>query len=89
MLEMFCFRSDPIEWITNNIENYDVVCASEGLLYKDEPWGRGNLIEGYPDLYESHKDNPIMNVGVIGEMQRKLQRFVLEYLKCARQTKHT
>jgi len=60
------FQSDPIEWIKTNLGEYNIVCASEGLAYKDEPWGDSNLKEGYPELYDSLKDNTIVNVGVIG-----------------------
>lgn len=60
------FQSNPIEWMRKNLGQHKLVCSSEGLAYKDEPWGNSNLMEGYPELYESHKDNTIMNVGVIG-----------------------
>ena len=60
------FQDDPIEWMKNNLGEYRIVCSSEGLAYKDEPWGNANLKEGYPNLYDTHKENTIMNVGVIG-----------------------
>ena len=66
------FQHDPIIWLNNNLGNYKVVCASEGLLYKDEPWGNNNLIEGFPYLYDRYKSNLIMNVGVVGGKTKEL-----------------
>jgi len=60
------FQEDPIQWLRDNLGEYKAVCPSEGLAYKDEPWGNDNLKEGYPELYETHKDSTIVNVGVIG-----------------------
>lgn len=60
------FQTNPIEWMVNNLENYDVVCGSEAIAYKDEPWNNRNLIEGYPYLYDTYKDTTVMNVGVLG-----------------------
>lgn len=72
------FQKDPIDWMKNNLGSYGLVCSSEGLAYKDEPWGDGNLKEGYPDLYETHKENTIMNVGVIGGKTKHLANVCLE-----------
>jgi hypothetical protein len=45
----------------------NLVVSSEGMLYKDEPWGNRNLLEGYgPFFHNILKDKPIYNVGVIG-----------------------
>jgi hypothetical protein len=72
------FQSDPIEWIKNNIGKYEIVCSSEGLAYKDEPWGNHNLMEGYPDLYETHKHNTIVNVGVLGGKTKEVAKTCLK-----------
>jgi len=81
------FQGDPIEWIENNIGDHSIVCASEGLLYKDEPWGRGNLMEGYPELYETHKDNLIMNVGVIGGKTKDVAEICLRIFEMCKVNK--
>ena len=65
------FQKDPtefVEWHCKNYENaYDYVIASEGLKYKDEPWGNENLMQAYgPYVYEHFKDNEIFNVGTFG-----------------------
>ena len=44
-----------------------LVIASEGLKYKDEPWGDDNLKQAYgPYVYEQFKNNEIFNVGTFG-----------------------
>lgn len=41
-----------------------LIIASEGLKYKDEPWGDENLKQSYgPYVYEQFKNNTIYNVG--------------------------
>lgn len=49
------------------IEGEKLVIASEGLKYKDEPWGNENLYQAYgPYVYEKFKNNTIYNVGTFG-----------------------
>jgi hypothetical protein len=60
------FQTDPVEWMKSNLGSHSIVCSSEGLAYKNEFWGNQNLQEGFPYLYETHKENTIMNVGVLG-----------------------
>lgn len=44
-----------------------LIIASEGLKYKDEPWGSRNLYQAYgPYVYDKFKDNEIYNVGTFG-----------------------
>jgi len=81
------FQEDPIVWIKNNLGDHDIVCSSEGLAYKDEPWGDSNLKEGYPDLYESHKENTIVNVGVIGGKTKEVAKTCLEIYEMCRANK--
>lgn len=78
------FQDNPISWMEQNLGNYKVVCSSEGLAYKDEPWGNHNLMEGYPNLYEAHKNNTIMNVGVLGGRSKDLANICSEiYTMCS------
>lgn len=74
------FQKDPFDFVIEKTENYDydLVCASEGLLYKDEPWGNMNLMQSYPELYHQYKNNPIMNVGVIGGPTEKVANVSLD-----------
>jgi hypothetical protein len=57
------FQTDPFE----SLIDYKLVIASEGLKYKDEPWGNENLHQTYGQyVYEKFKDNEIFNVGTFG-----------------------
>ena len=57
------FQTDPFKFLVD----HELVVASEGLKYKDEPWGNENLYQAYgPYVYEHFKDNEIFNVGTFG-----------------------
>jgi hypothetical protein len=57
------FQKDPFLFLNSR----KLVIASEGLKYKDEPWGNENLLQAYgPYVYELFKDNEIFNVGTFG-----------------------
>ena len=57
------FQTDPFKFLVNEV----LVIASEGLKYKDEPWGNENLLQAYgPYVYQQFKDNEIFNVGTFG-----------------------
>lgn len=57
------FQADPFKFLVDR----KLVIASEGLKYKDEPWGNENLYQAYgPYVYEKFKDNEIFNVGTFG-----------------------
>jgi hypothetical protein len=62
------FQKDPFEIMNGlNITGSKLVIASEGLKYKDEPWGDDNLKQAYgPYVYEQFKNNIIYNVGTFG-----------------------
>jgi len=62
------FQHNPFEWLEKNLlPTKKIVAGSEGLLYKDEPWGNQNLYETYGQyVYDRFKDNEIFNVGVLG-----------------------
>jgi hypothetical protein len=66
------FQNNPCDEVAikcgyGTTDTYDLLVASEGLLYKDEPWGRENLLQAYgPYVYEHFKDNEIFNVGTFG-----------------------
>jgi hypothetical protein len=57
------FQADPFE----SLKDKKLVIASEGLKYKDEPWGNENLWQAYgPYVYDDFKENEIFNVGTFG-----------------------
>jgi hypothetical protein len=62
------FQKDPTEYLEANLlhGSGSIICASEGLAYKDEPWGSKNLLDTFgPLVYDELKDNEIYNVGTI------------------------
>ena len=57
------FQADPFKFLVDR----KLVVASEGLKYKDEPWGNENLYQAYGSyVYEQFKNNEIYNVGTFG-----------------------
>ena len=57
------FQANPSEWL-NKFMTKDILVPSEGVLYKDEPWGNDNLMRCFgPHVYEEMKDNSIYNAG--------------------------
>ena len=62
------FQKNPFDWLTvlDNTAT-KLIAGSEGMLYKDEPWGNDNLMQAYgPYVHELNKNNKIYNVGTIG-----------------------
>lgn len=60
------FQSDPVRWLENQTSLVHLVVSSEGMLYKDEPWGFQNLNETFGAFFANDlKENIIYNVGVI------------------------
>jgi hypothetical protein len=61
------FQKNPFTWLQNNLGSNKLVAGSEGMKYKDEPWGNENLMQTYgPYVHNLFKDNTIYNVGTIG-----------------------
>ena len=65
------FQSNPFDFLKERGVGIggmpSLVAGSEGMLYKDEPWGNENLFQAYgPYVHELFKNNEIYNVGTIG-----------------------
>ena len=61
------FQYSPFDWLEENLGVCKLVAGSEGMYYKDEPWGNENLMQTYGQyVYELFKDNIIYNVGTLG-----------------------
>jgi hypothetical protein len=61
------FQTNPSVWLKNNLKSSKLVAGSEGIRYKDEPWGNENLMQTYGSyVHELFKNNKIYNVGTIG-----------------------
>jgi hypothetical protein len=73
------FQKDPIEWISSHLFQQSIVCSSEGLEYKDEPWGNKNLLDTFgPLVYDEFKDNLIYNVGTIAGFCEEVRDLLLQ-----------
>lgn len=60
------FQKNPIEFIEENLGNSNLLCSSESILYKDEPWNNSNLLEAFgPFFHNIFKNNVVYNSGVI------------------------
>jgi hypothetical protein len=71
------FQSNPSEWIDkHNVKDWidkndvfwsNLIASSEGLRYKNEPWGDANLFQSFgPYIHKVMREDLIYNVGVIG-----------------------
>lgn len=80
------FQTNPSEWLKRNMYNIKdkLVVGSENFRYKDEPWGKNNLMLSFgPMLYETIKDNPINCAGVIaGKKQAVIDLFLNVFMLC-------
>ena len=68
------FQTNPSDWLNKKLGRlsiYSMVYGSEGLKYKDEDWGRENLLNCFgQDIYEKLKDKSIYNAGsMAGEFE--------------------
>ena len=61
------FQTNPSTWLNSYMTvGKTVVCSSEGLEYKNEPWGNQNLHDTFgPYFHNIFKENMIYNVGTI------------------------
>ena len=62
------FQKNAFEFLEKELSKtqYKLVASSEGMHYKDEPWGNENLMQTYGQyIYNDFKDNEIYNVGVL------------------------
>jgi hypothetical protein len=62
------FQKNPSEFLENlmEISKTFILASSEGLKYKDEPWGNQNLFQSFgPFFHDKLKEKVIHNVGTI------------------------
>ncbi len=58
------FQTNPSDWLTNNMGDAKILASCESLQYQHEPWGKENLANSFPLVYDSLKNKPIWNCGV-------------------------
>lgn len=60
------FQTNPSEWLDSYLISHYLVASSEGMRYRNEPWGNQNLLESFgPYFHNKLKGNFIYNVGTI------------------------
>jgi len=75
------FQTNPITWLELNLKGKKLVAGSEGMRYKDEPWGNENLMQAYgPYVHEQFKNNEIYNVGTIGGVSEYVKDMMFNIL---------
>lgn len=73
------FQKNPSDFLGTNLFAQSIVCASEGLAYKDEPWGSKNLLDTFgPLVYDELKDALIYNVGTIAGFYEEVRDLLLQ-----------
>ncbi len=73
------FQRDPVEFLEKKLLTESIICSSEGLAYKDEPWGSKNLLDTFgPLVYDELKDNMIYNVGTIAGFAEEVRDLLLQ-----------
>ena len=75
------FQQNPSNYLIENLKK-DILVSSENVLYKDEPWGTKNILEGYNQLlFDRYSENPTCNVGVLaGKYGSMMDLLLLNYL---------
>lgn len=65
------FQTNPSKWLEDNMMGPLLVASSEGMKYKNEPWGNQNLLEAFgPFFHNILKEKTIYNVGTLaGEFE--------------------
>ena len=58
------FQTNPSDWLMENMGDSKILASCESLQYQHEAWGKDNLYNSFPWVYESLKDKPIWNCGV-------------------------
>jgi hypothetical protein len=72
------FQTDPFKYLEEELGDRHIVCGSESIQYKNEPWGNENLLQCYgPYIHELYKDREIYNVGILGGRSEYMKDLVL------------
>ena len=85
------FQTNPMKWLEQNLGDKKINVASESIRYRDEDWGKNNLLKAFGQaVYEENKDNVIVNAGTIsGDFDTMLDFFFNVYMLCSRSEEHT
>lgn len=73
------FQKDPTDFLKSNLSANSIVASSEGLEYKDEPWGNKNLMDTFgPLVYDEMNGELIYNVGTIAGYSEEVRDLLLQ-----------
>ena len=77
------FQTNPSDWL-DGVSYNKIVASSEGVLYKNEPWGKNNLAQSFGSvIYETMQDNICINAGVqVGLYEVMIDLFLNIFLLC-------
>ena len=80
------FQRNPFDNL-NFDGGQSIFLSSEGLSYKDEPWGDNNMKLAFPIFYKDMQSKTILNAGVIGGEAEVLYEFFGHIYTFSRSTK--
>lgn len=74
------FQKNPIDFLSSKlITNKTIVTSSEGLRYKDEPWGSQNLFDAFgEEVFSELNELLIYNVGTIAGYFSEVRDLMLQ-----------
>lgn len=73
------FQKNPMEFLKTNLSANSIVASSEGLQYKNEPWGNKNLLDTFgPLVYNEYNHKMIYNVGTIAGYSEEVRDLILQ-----------
>jgi hypothetical protein len=77
------FQYNPVRWLEKNIGDKKIIASSEGLQYRNEPWGADNFFGSYPFYWDRIQDSTIYNCGVQAGIGAAMQDLWLQiWLTC-------
>ena len=72
------FQSNPSEYLETHLTEKKILVSSENVLYKDEPWGVKNILEGFGPLpLKRYENEQSCNVGVVAGYQNEIMDLLL------------
>lgn len=73
------FQKNPIDFLKSKLSAHSIVASSEGLAYRDEPWGNKNLFDTFgPLVYNEMNGELIHNVGTIAGYSEEVRDLLLQ-----------
>lgn len=75
------FQTNPSQYLENYLKK-KIIVSTENVLYRHEPWGKKNILEGYNELFwERYESEQTCNVGVIaGYHEDMMELLLLNYI---------